>query len=97
MIAAEYASPMPASDFSSSCDAELISSSLLAAGLLDAGLLAGCFPLEPFGAWYGAPTSVNAASRRSIHLVIFIGCSSQGILLWRKSKPWPHFVRPEQW
>jgi hypothetical protein len=84
MIAAEYASPMPGSDFSSSCEAELISINLLEVEPLDAGLLVGgCLAFEPLGAWYGAAASVSAVTRRRIHLAIFMRCSSQRILLCR--------------
>src|SRR5579864_8848763 len=66
MMAAEYASPMPGSAFSSSCEAELMSISLLEAGAVVAVLLgAGFLDFEPLlDAWYGAAASANPASRR---------------------------------
>jgi hypothetical protein len=83
---------MPGSDFNSSAEAELMSINLLEAVLLGVGLLvAGVFVFEVLGAWYGAPMSDSAMSRKTIHLVSIIQCSSQAILLCQAAskRAWP--------
>ena len=72
MIAAEYASPMPGSDFSSSWDAVLISISLEEVELVEVWSVADDLALELLGGWYGAAINDSAVSRKTIHLVIFV-------------------------